>query len=97
MIVPNVLTSRRFVVLTGQNPVTDIDLLHRQRQALRQPVNIQPVADRQIVNVLKMPVWNDNHIPKIIRPLVRTDKGADNLIVIDKVALRGVNLRVFDT
>jgi len=49
-------------------------------------VDIYGIVERQVIDVFEMLVRNDNDIPVVVGPLMRTDKGCDGLIVVDDVA-----------
>ena len=51
--------------------------------------------DGQVEDIFKMLIRNNNSIPGIARPLVRTNKSSYKLVLINNVVLDSVNVLVF--
>ena len=68
VIVPDVLIPGRFVVLAGGRAVAPVALLERNGNLPHTLVHMNTDIRRQVVQVLDMPVRNDDDRARIVRP-----------------------------
>lgn len=74
-------------MLSRGYPFAGVYRFHRPRNGLDEFVNRQGEAHGQFVDVLKMLIGSNNDVAVIVRPLVGTDEGCDDLIVVNDVGL----------
>lgn len=68
MIMPGPLFSRWFVALEKHNPITQIDLFHRERNCLGGFLNLCRNPYWQIIDVLKVLIGYDDNVSDIVWP-----------------------------
>ena len=88
MIMPDILISRRLIVLASGYAVARINRFQRQGYPSSNSVNVYGIVDGQVIDILKMLIGHKDDVTVIVRPLMRPDKGGDDRVVVDNVALR---------
>ena len=94
VIMPDILVASGFVVLPGGYTVAGINLFHGDRQTFCHSMNVRREPQGQIVNILIMFIRYDNDIAMIIWPLMRANERSDRVIMINNIALNGMNMLV---
>gem|GEM_PF-4762610 len=74
MIMPDILVSSGFIVLSKHDPITAIFRLHCQRDFPAQRMNFHGNIHWQVIDVFKMQVGNDQHMSLILWIPPRCDK-----------------------
>ena len=87
MIMPYILISSRLIVLASGYAVARINRFQRQGHPSSNSVNVNGIVDGQVVDILKMLIGHNDDVTMIVRPLMRTNKGGDDRVVVDNVAL----------
>jgi len=91
---PDILVASGFVVLLGGYTVAGVNLFHGDRQVFCHSMNVLREPQGQIVNILIMFIRYDNDIAMIIWPLMRANERSDRVIMINNIALNGMNMLV---
>ncbi len=86
MIMPYILIPRRFVMLPGGDAITRIGCFQGESDPLNDPLDIHCVMDRQVEDVFEMLIGDNDHIARIIWPLMGGDEGRDPFVMIDHIA-----------
>ncbi len=74
MVMPDILSSSRFIMLSRRRAVTVIDLLECQRDRQRTFLDTRGQQHRNGVDIFIMLVRNNQDMSRILRPFVSTDK-----------------------
>ena len=83
MIMPDILPTIWLVVLSRRDAIARVSRFHRHSDGPGAFVDFGCKVEGQIVNVFVMLVRNNDHMPRVVRPLVRGDKSCDRIIVVD--------------
>src|SRR5438105_4261054 len=97
MIVPNVLAARWLVVLSRRYAITRVNKLECQSNRLCNLVYLWYEMHRQVKDILKVFVRNDDDIPMIVRPLMGADESSHSLIAIDDIVLNCAHLLILNS
>ena len=95
VVVPNVLISRRLVVLSSRYTVTSVRVLEREGDEASQRCKSTGNVVGQYVDVLEVGVWNDQNVARVIHSPFRSNEGSDELIPVDDIVLNRVGGRSF--
>ena len=82
-------------MLAGGYAIAGISRLHCQSNLFGNAMDVFCVVNWQIVDILEVLIGNDDYVPVIVRPLMRTDKGCNSVIAIDNIALNRMDILVF--
>jgi len=95
VVMPDILVACRLIMLAGGYAIAGISRLHCQSNLFGNAMDVFCVVNWQIVDILEVLIGNDDYVPVIVRPLMRTDKGCNSVIAIDNIALNRRDILVF--
>lgn len=96
MVMPDILISRRFVVLPSRNAVAAVSCLHRESNRPHTLVNCGCSVKGEVVDVFKVLIRDDEHMAWSVRPLMRRDEGAYLIVLPYDVTRPSENMLVLN-